>query len=300
MQTSNSFPSFEELVDRIWYFDSEVFAHDSLFVFISHKDRERVVFHNCPANDIQSFLNENNPILVGHNAKGYDKYILKFWLQGYTPEELKKVNDYIIQGGKGWDIPSEYVELPPIIDTMDCFPTRKSLKELEGNLRLNITETTVSFDSPTKWTKQEYEEVLYYCTCDVEALIPIFEKLLLRYKSKYIIAKICNEEPVYPLTLTDANLTAYLLGAEKNDYNDPYLYEYPDIVDKNKIDKKFLDYIDDKISHNDIEYKIDAPLLEIDNIEFQTGDGGGHGFRKDGVVIYNSIDTTLGCEDGDE
>ena len=37
--------SFDELLDRVWYYDIEIFAHDSLIVFISHKTKERVYFH---------------------------------------------------------------------------------------------------------------------------------------------------------------------------------------------------------------------------------------------------------------
>ena len=164
------------------FYDCEIFAHDSLFVFIHYRTHERFIFHNAYANDFQEFIDKYNPILVGYNNNGYDKYMLKLSLLGYTPEELKKANDYIISGGNGWEIDNTFVKLPTQVDLMNCIVPRKSLKELEGNIRLNITETTISFDLPTKWTKQQYEEVLYYCTCDVEALFPIFEML----KTKFI------------------------------------------------------------------------------------------------------------------
>ena len=88
--------TFEELLDRFWMFDAEVFAHDCLFVFKNYITHEEKVFHNCPGNDIQNWIYSCNPILCGYNCNGYDKYILKGWLSGMTPEELKDVNDYII------------------------------------------------------------------------------------------------------------------------------------------------------------------------------------------------------------
>lgn len=281
-------PTFDELVDRFFYCDSEIFAHDSLFVFISHKTKERFVFHNSLPNELRRFLDTYNPILVGYNINGYDKWILKCWLAGYTPEELKEVNDYIINGGNGWDIDCEDVDIPTCVDLMNCIVPRKSLKELEGNLRLNITETTVPFDLPTKWTRQQYEEVLYYCTCDVEALIPIFDMLINRFKSKYIVAKICNVDVEKAMSLTDANLTAVSLGAKKQEHNDMFLYEFPHVIDKNKIPKEFVDYIEMCREHNDYDYVMAHPMPElfIDGLKIQVQLGGIHGFPSEGVIVY--------------
>ena len=282
--------SFDSLLDRLWGFDAEVFAHNSLFVFISYRTRKRVVFHNCEPNKIQNFIDMYNPILIGYNCNNYDKYILKCWLAGYTPEELKEVNDYIINGGKGWEIDCGYVELPIMWDLFNEIVPRKSLKELEGNLKLNITETTVPFDLPTKWTKEQFEEVLYYCTCDVEALFPIFEMLINKYKSKYIISRLGKLDLAYGMSLTDAKLTSVLLGAKKQEHDDPFKYTYPKQVDKSKIPQPFLDYIDDVVKHNDLNYESIAPSLQYDECVIQLGHGGIHGAKLD-TYIYDN-----GCE----
>lgn len=279
--------TFDELLDRLWGFDAEIFAHDSLFVFINYRTGKQVVFHNSLPNDIQDFLDEYNPILLGYNCNNYDKYILKCCLAGYTPEELKDVNDYIINGGNAWDIDCGYIELPVMWDLFNEIVPRKSLKEIEGNLRLDITETTVPFDLPTKWTKEQYEEVLYYCICDVKALFPLFDKLKTKYKSKFIIAKFDNIEPTFALSQTNANLTAILLGAEKKKYDDNFKYVYPECIDKNKIPKEAIEYFDDIIKHNDLNYDPPAPNLEFKDILFQLGVGGGHGFKKTGTYYYD-------------
>ena len=287
--------TFDDLLDRFYFYDCEIFAHDSLFVFISYRTKEKFVFHNSKPNDFQEFIDKYKPILVGYNNNSYDKYMLKFSLLGYTPEELKRANDYIISGGNGWEYDNSYMQLPTQVDLINCIVPRKSLKELEGNIRLNITETTVPFDLPTKWTQEQYEEVLYYCTCDVEALFPIFEMLKTRFISKFIIAKIGKMDYEYALSLTDANLTAKLLGAERQEHDDPFKYEYPDIIDKSKIPKKALDYFDDLIEHNDLEYKVEAPCLDMKTMDFQLGVGGSHGFCKDNVFSYDRGDV-LKCE----
>lgn len=264
---------------------NEVFAHDSLFVFISYKTKERVVFHNCKANDIQEWLDKEQPILMGYNCNAYDKYILKAWLYGLPPEEIKNVSDYIISGNKGWELDLGYTKVPIMWDLFNEINPRKSLKEIEGNLRLPITESEVPFDTPTKWTQEQYEDVLYYCTKDVEATLNVFDVLMNKYKSKFIIAKLGNIEPIYALSLTDAKLTSVLLGGVKQVHNDNFAYIYPPQIDKSKIPKVVLEYIDDLIEHNDLDYKPVAPSFKIDDCLIQLGVGGLHG-AKETTFIY--------------
>ncbi len=272
---------------------NEVFAHDILWVMISHKTKERIVFHNPTPNSLEEFMVKHNPIFVGYNVKGYDKYIFKACLLGYSPEETKVINDFIIDGNNGWEYPfCGYCDVGYWWDLFDCIKTFKSLKELEGNMRMDITETTIPFDLPTKWNKQQYEEVLYYCTADVEALIPLFEKLSTNYKSKYTICKLGAINPEVGLGMTDANLTATLLKAERIKHDDPFLYTYPKQVQKDKIPKQALNFFDDLIEHNDIQYKVKAPCLDLKTIDFQIGVGGGHAFIKEGVYIYSNGEDT--------
>lgn len=282
--------SFDELLDNLYGFDCEVFAHDTLFVFISYRTKKRFIFHNSLPDDVQNFLDQRKPILMGYNCNAYDKYILKCLLAGYTPEEIKDVNDYIIGGGNGWDIDCGYMELPIMWDLFNEIVPRKSLKELEGNLKLNITETTVPFDLTTKWTKEQYEEVLYYCTCDVQALFPIFEMLINKYKSKYIIARLGKMDLKYGMSLTDAKLTSVLLGAKRKNHDDPFKYVYPEQVDKSKIPKSFLNYIDDVIKHNDLNYESIAPSLRYDDCVIQLGHGGIHGAKETTYIYSNGCD----------
>lgn len=282
--------SFDDLLDRIWGYDFEVTAHDWLLVLKDYRNRKRIVFHNSLPNDVQNFIDTYNPIMMGYNNNGYDKYILKAILNGYTSEEIKEVSDHIINGGNGWELDLGNIKVPTQIDLINCIIPRKSLKELEGNLFLNITETTIDFNIQTKWNKQEYDEMLYYCDHDVDALFPIFDMLMTRFKSKYIIAKLGKIDYEYALSLTDANLTAVLLGAEKQEHNDPFKYIYPEQVQKEKIPKAALDYFDDLIEHNDLDYKVEAPCLDLNTIDFQIGIGGGHAFIKEGVYSYDRGD----------
>lgn len=287
--------NFEDLLAKLWMYDGEVFAHDSLFVFKNYITREEKVFHNCNGNEIQEWIDDVDPILCAFNCNNYDKHILRCWIAGMSPEELKGVNDFIIRdGGNGWDIDVGYIKVPIMWDLFNEINPRKSLKEIEGNLRLNITETSVPFDIPTKLTPEQYQEVLYYCRCDVDALFPLFDKLKNKYKSKYIISKIGNIEPAFGLSQTDANLTAILLQAEKRVYTDNFDYKYPPCVDKSKIPADVLNYFDDVIAHNDLNYNPPAPEIRIQNCIAQLGYGGIH-MMTDGVFSYDRGDDLL-CE----
>ena len=155
---------------------------------------------------------------------------------------------------------------------------------------MNITESTIDFNIQTKWNEQEYDEMLYYCDHDVDALFPIFDMLMNRFKSKYIIAKLGKMDYEYALSLTDANLTAVLLGAERQEHDENFIYTYPKQVQKEKIPKEALDYFDDLIEHNDLDYKVEAPCLDLKTIDFQLGIGGCHAFIKEGVYSYDRGD----------
>lgn len=279
--------TFEDLLQRLWGYDGEILAYDSLFVFKNYLTREKKIFHNCSGNEIQEWFDETKPILCAFNCNNYDKHILRGWLAGMNPQELKKVNDYIIGGGNGWDIDVGYMKLPTMWDFFNEINPRKSLKEIEGNLRLNITESKVSFDIDRPLTQEEYEDLLYYCECDVDALFPLFDKLKNDYKSKFIISKLGGIDPEFGLSQTNANLTAILLKAERKHHDDNFIYEYPACIDKTKIPKEALDYFDDIIAHNDLNYSPNAPELEFDDILFQLGIGGGHAFKKKGTYYYD-------------
>ena len=288
--------NFDELLNDLWMFDYEVFAHDTLMVAINYRSTEKVIFHNASADSYQDFIDTYRPILMGYNCRSYDKYILKACLLGYSPEEIKELNDFIIDGNNPWEFPFQgYCELPPVWDLFDCIKTFKSLKEIEGNLRMNITETTVPFDLPTKWNEQQKKEVIHYCVADVEALFPLFNRLMNNYKSKFVICKIGKIDPRIGLGMTDANLTAKLLGAERQDHDDPFGYTYPKQIQKEKIPEEALEYFDDLIAHNDLNYKREAPCLDLKTIDFQLGVGGCHGFSKFGTYIYDRGDG-LSCE----
>ena len=222
-----------------------------------------MIFHNSLPNDVQNFIDKYDPILIGHNARYYDQYILKGVLAGYTPEELKEVNDYIINGGQGFEIDFGRIKIPPVWDTIQDVVPPKSLKEIEGCLLLDITETSVDFNSPTKWTKQEYEEVLNYCEHDVMALKPLFEARKGYFETKFDICQLCNIDPRKNIGLTNAKLCAKFLEASYVERDDERDYVLPKTIDTK--------YIDDRILGSSVNWKWIERQLCMEKEDDETG-----------------------------
>ena len=132
------------MVEGTYIFDCEVFAYDWLFDFKDVVTGEHISIWND--NDAVIAFMERDPFLGGFNNKHYDNFILKAVMCGFTPEEVKKVNDLIIQEElSGWDIPSlkEYRVFFDSFDLRDDCQDGISLKAIEAHLGIPIEETGV-------------------------------------------------------------------------------------------------------------------------------------------------------------
>lgn len=158
------------------FYDIEVFAHDAF-----------VVFKDIDGKLVRCFKNKFHGIwdviegktLVGFNNYWYDDKILSEMLRGFTPEQLKKTNDKIINEDYKGFIDSR-------LRTLDVFQqisvSRSGLKKIEGNMGKMILESSVSFDIDRPLSDSEYQEVFEYCCYDVDMVIEIWK---LRKKSYF-------------------------------------------------------------------------------------------------------------------
>ena len=267
----------EKYVDgtKPWYerlagFDFEVTKNDWLLVIIDYQTNERFFFHN-DCHGVEVFIRTHDYIYVGYNCKHYDNYILKGILNHYTPEQIKDINDWIIIEHKnGWEYPFDdpYIKLPPTTDLMlDMLGI--SLKECEGNMCMDIQESTIDFNIDHKWTKEEFDEMLKYCIHDV-----VSTNRLIDERMGYLEAKVFNgtragltpEESLYK---TNGQLAAIALGAKKQKFNDERDIQYPSTVNWDNIPKEVIDFfnqcfdkkIDDKTLFNK---KLKIHMLGLD------------------------------------
>lgn len=204
------------MVEGTYIFDCEVFAYDWLFDFKDVVTGEHISIWND--NDAVIAFMERDPFLGGFNNKHYDNFILKAVMCGFTPEEVKKVNDLIIQEElSGWDIPSlkEYRVFFDSFDLRDDCQDGISLKAIEAHLGIPIEETGVDFNIDRPLTESERRRTEYYCRYDVDAT-----EILWKLRQGYLDNKVAvgakrgltDRKAMY---MTNAKLTSVYLQAEK-------------------------------------------------------------------------------------
>lgn len=228
-----------------WYtYDTEVFAHDFIVVFKDKETGEYAVFHNDNIG-VRDFINDDS-IYCGFNSKGYDQYIIKAIAQGYSPEEVKQVNDWIIGDGQGWQCPlleGIYYRFNNV-DIKDDVQKGLSLKAIEGHLFLDIVESEVDFDLDRPLTPEEIKQTVYYCKKDVDTTEKLTDIRIAYLRTKNNLGKRANIDSVKALSATNAKLTALMLGAVKRVWNDGRDYVYPPNLDLSVIPKEILDFFD--------------------------------------------------------
>lgn len=229
-----------------WFtYDVEVFAYDFIVVFKNKLTGEHHVFHN-DNEGVRDFISEY-AIYCGFNTKHYDQYIIKAICAGFSPEEVKQVNDWIIGGGQGWECPllnGVYFRFNNV-DVMDDMQMGLSLKAIEGHLGLSIEETEVDFNLDRPLNIGEIDLTIKYCIHDVdctEILTDLRENYL---KNKIYLGGLKGIDEVKSLSMTNAKLTAAYLDATRDiEFNDEREYKYPENLKREYIPQEVFDFFD--------------------------------------------------------
>lgn len=264
-----------------WYtYDTEVFAHDFVVVFKNKRTGEYAIFHNDNIG-VRNFINESS-IYCGFNTKGYDQFIVKAICSGFSPEEVKQVNDWIINGGQGWQCPlldGVFLRFNNV-DVMDDMQMGLSLKAIEGHLGLNIEETEVDFSLKRPLTPGEVALTIKYCKHDVdctEKLTDLRENYL---KNKIYLGGLKGADEVKALSMTNAKLTALYVDAQKHtEYTDEREYKYPDNLLREYIPTEVFEFFDrlyDKEVPSDDLFKSKLNII-VGDCPVTLGFGGIHG-----------------------
>lgn len=232
---------------NVYIYDLEVFEHDWIAVFKRPEEGSAyIVIHN-DAYHLREFLNSDpNIVLGGFNVKHYDNWILLTMILGGSNIEVKRHNDFIIEGGEPWSFPFIARQRLPVrsFDLRDDIADPGiSLKAIEGNLNLPIVESSVPFDIDRPLTPEELDEVIRYCKNDVDATVKLYEARKENYiDAKALIAEMYNVPVEEAVGLTNAKLCARILGAKPNKFDDERDYVIPDNIDTELIPKVVLDF----------------------------------------------------------
>ena len=282
-----------------WFtYDTEVFAHDFVVVFKDRDTGTHYAFHN-DNQGVKDFISDD-AIYCGFNTKGYDQYIIKAICAGFSPEEVKQVNDWIIGGGQGWQCPMLEGVFSRFnnVDIMDDMQMGLSLKAFEGHLgTLSIEETEVDFNLDRSLTREELKQTVEYCIHDVDAT----EKLTTLRKNyldnKMYLGGLKGIEPTKALAMTNAKLTAAYLDARRMvNYIDEREYKYPENLRREYIPQEVFDFFDrlyDKSIPDDELFKSKLNIT-VGGCPVTLGFGGIHGAipfhqeeEKEGRLIRN-------------
>ena len=270
----------------IYIYDIEVFKKDNLFVFRDYFTKEWTVIHNDLDALRKFYLANRDSLFVGYNSSSYDSNVMRAFLQGKNPFHVSKAiieSDDRALAYKMFD-----TKKTPLFG-MDLYQDNRgfSLKEHSAFMGINIKETEVDFDLDRELTEEEQVLNELYCKNDVLATEKRFEQNIGMLVAKAAIALYFGLDKM-ALSMTNANLTAELLGAEKTPDRGDELdkYELPEgfEIESETIRQAFMT---DGFEANDkghASISLDVPRRDVTEV---LGVGGIHGAKESFIHVGN-------------
>lgn len=222
-------------VMTLLFYDFEVFKCDWLVVVMDTDTKKTTVIINDKEELTEFFVRHQKDIWVGFNNVHYDQYIMKAVLLGCDP---KRVNDYIIvKDLPGWKY-SPLFNRPEVafINYDVMLKGDRGLKSFEGFMGSSIKESSVPFDIDRKLTDAEIRETVKYCKHDVEQTLQVFLKreadsgVFQAHMGLVKLACQGKDLNLMLLSKTKAQLSAIILEATRNEYNDEFDFDLPDTM----------------------------------------------------------------------
>ena len=270
----------------IYIYDIEVFKKDNLFVFRDYFTKEWTVIHNALDALRKFYLANRDSLFVGYNSHSYDSNVMRAYLQGKNPFHVSKA--IIESDDRGLVYKMFDTKKTPLFG-MDLYQDNRgfSLKEHSAFMGINIKETEVDFDLDRELTEEEQVLNELYCKNDVLATEKRFEQNIGMLVAKAAIALYFGLDKM-ALSMTNANLTAELLGAEKTPDRGDELdkYELPEgfEIESETIREAFMT---DEFEANDkghASISLDVPRRDVTEV---LGVGGIHGAKESFIHVGN-------------
>lgn len=268
----------------IYIYDIEVFKKDNLFVFRDYFTKEWTVIHNDLDALRKFYLANRDSLFVGYNSHSYDSNVMRAFLQGKNPFHVSKA--IIESDDRGLVYKMFDTKKTPLFG-MDLYQDNRgfSLKEHSAFMGINIKETEVDFDLDRELTEEEQVLNELYCKNDVLATEKRFEQNIGMLVAKAAIALYFGLDKM-ALSMTNANLTAELLGAEKTPDRGDELdkYELPEgfEIESETIRQAFMtdDFEANDKGHASIS--LDVPRRDVTEV---LGVGGIHGAKESFIHV---------------
>lgn len=276
------------------FFDFEVFPHWWCCVFgdlpsdwetnrpnDNIKQNFKVVRsdYSLSRDELIAMLREQGYVQLGYNIKKYDLIIANGVYQAFSPEQIKILNDIVINPDCAYSS-KEHCMIAPFAkkklsnvvyqDLLD--DSTGSLKEKECVLGLNILESSVDFNDENL-TEEKIQDVIYYCKQDVYAAMEFYMQIVHPYtKIKLAISKTFGIDEKTCYASTNARLVSLVLKAKRQTFTDA-----EDIVIK--LPKKIENYCRENVPTDVFEHLINKNTslhAQVFGNEVDYGNGGIH------------------------
>ena len=134
----------------------------------------------------------------------------------------------------------------------------------------DIRETTIPFDLDRKLTHQEVRETIKYCMHDVEQTLEVFRKRKNDFDAHIDLIETFNL-PLDKINLTQAQMTAIIIGCKKQERDDEFDLQFVNCLDIKKY-KSIVDWFKNRANRN---YK-NSLTVDVCGIPHTFGWGGLH------------------------
>lgn len=268
----------------IYIYDIEVFKKDNLFVFRDYFTKEWTVIHNDLDGLRKFYLANRDSLFVGYNSHSYDSNVMRAYLQGKNPYHVSKA--VLESDDRGLVYKMFDTKKTPVFG-MDLYQDNRgfSLKEHSAFMGINIKETEVDFDLDRELTEEEQTLNELYCKNDVLATEKRFEQNIGMLVAKAAIALYFGLDKM-ALSMTNANLTAELLGAEKTPDRGDELdkYELPEgfEIESETIREAFMTNEFEANDKGHASISLDVPRRDVIEV---LGVGGIHGAKESFIHV---------------
>lgn len=241
-------------------------------------------------------MKEENTVVCGYNIKRYDLIIANGIYQGFSTNEIFMLNEIIINQSKAYES-KLHMRLAPFAKKklsgcvyQDLYDDNDgSLKEKEAILGLNIMESSVDF-LKENLTKEDKNDLMYYCKHDVYAAMYYFVKIMSGYvANKLVIGRKFDIPESECYMCTNAKLVAKALKATRTTFADS---EKTEIFLPTKISQYCYDNLPSGIL-NKIRTSTESLSLKLFGNDVDFGNGGIHSVFSTDLYVESDNEYTL-------
>lgn len=272
-------------------FDWEVFPNWNCVCYNVYNGTDNYETHVITSDD-EDYLKKLKDMaysgyLTGFNIKAYDLQILKFAIDGWTPQELYEHSISIVKSkDKQWKSLAFWGKFQ-FTDLFDDLKTMGSLKQFESNTGLMIKESSVPFGKENL-TEEDKAEIIQYCKHDVFATNRLVKARWGYLTAKATCSKLSSLSEAECLKNTAPKVCAKMVYAKQKVHDDGMTYEIPERLDpifRKHIHPTIINNFVGQPLVNDFEYSVKY----LKNT-FVFGTGG----------VHSTLADALWCKSDDE